>query len=178
MSIVDPNAPKTTPASRQAAPAAAPKPISRPTGGANGVAQSPQLKRKASGPVESSQVKLPRKDSSGQTVQGNVAGRPMATLGAARPTPPPSLTTVPYRGTAAPAGARVASPVIRKPISEACPTNCRVIININSLCGPEEGLSGSTAESKREGCNQACCPSSTKWTNQDSDQKGTLGVEG
>jgi hypothetical protein len=119
MSIVDPNAPKTTPASRQAAPAAAPKPISRPTGGANGVAQSPQLKRKASGPVESSQVKLPRKDSSGQPVQGNVAGRPMATLGAARPTPPPSLTTVPYRGTAAPAGARVASPVIRKPISQA-----------------------------------------------------------
>ncbi|KAH3909114.1 hypothetical protein HBH56_168310 [Parastagonospora nodorum] len=119
MSIVDPNAPKTTPAPKPAVPAAAPKPAPRPTGGANGVAQSPQLKRKASGPVESSQVKLQRKDGSGQPAQGNVAGRPMATPGAGRPNPPPALTTVPYRGTAAPAGTRVASPVVKKPISQA-----------------------------------------------------------
>lgn len=119
MSIVDPNAPKTIPAPRQAAPAAAPKPVPRPTVSANGVTQSPQLKRKASGPVESSQVKVQRKDGASQPAQGNAAGRPMATPGAARPNPPSSLTTVPYRGTAAPAGAKVASPVVRKPIAQA-----------------------------------------------------------
>jgi hypothetical protein len=119
MSIVDPNAPKTTPAPRQSAPAAAPKPVPRPTGGANGIAQSPQLKRKASGSVESSQVKIQRKDGVSQPAQGNVGARPMATPGAARPNPPSSITTVPYRGTAAPSGAKVASPVIRKPIPQA-----------------------------------------------------------
>ncbi|KAL5113465.1 hypothetical protein ACEQ8H_008657 [Pleosporales sp. CAS-2024a] len=116
MSIVDPNAPKTTPAPRQAAPPVAPKPVSRPAGGANGVAQSPQLKRKASGPVESSQVKVQRKD---QPAPGNGAGRPTATPSAARPNPPPALATIPYRGTAAPAGAKLASPVVKKPISQA-----------------------------------------------------------
>jgi hypothetical protein len=118
MSIVDPTAPKTTLAPKQGAPAAAPKPAPRPVGGANGAVQSPQLKRKASGPVESSQVKVQRKDGASLPAQGNVAGRPMATPGAARPTAPAPITTVPYRGTAAPASARVASPVVRKPVAQ------------------------------------------------------------
>jgi hypothetical protein len=119
MSIVDPTAPKTTTAPRQAAPAGAPKPVARPAaGGTNGTIQSPQLKRKASGPVESTQVKIQRKDGASQTAQGNGAVRPTATSGASRPNPTP-ITTVPYRGTAAPGGARVASPVVRKPITQA-----------------------------------------------------------
>jgi hypothetical protein len=119
MSIVDPTAPKTTAAPKQAAPAGAPKPVARPAGGANGAVQSPQLKRKASGPVESSQVKIQRKDGASQPAQGNSAGRPIATPGAARPNQPTSITAVPYRGTAAPGGARVASPVVKKPIPQA-----------------------------------------------------------
>lgn len=119
MSIVDPTAPKTTTAPRQSAPAAAPRPAPRPAGAANGAVQSPQLKRKASGPVDSSQVKLQRKDGAAQPTGVNASGRPLATPGAARPNPPAPVTTVPYRGTAAPAGARVASPVIKKPISQA-----------------------------------------------------------
>jgi hypothetical protein len=39
----------------------------------------------------------------------------MATPSASRPNPPAPISTVPYRGTAAPAGARVSSPVVRKP---------------------------------------------------------------
>ncbi|KAH7408192.1 hypothetical protein DE146DRAFT_645516 [Phaeosphaeria sp. MPI-PUGE-AT-0046c] len=119
MSIVDPTAPKTTTAPRQTVPAGAPRPVSRPAGAANGGVQSPQLKRKASGPVESSQVKLARKDGAAQPATGSASGRPLATPGAARPNPPAPVTTVPYRGTAAPAGTRVASPVIKKPITQA-----------------------------------------------------------
>ena len=118
MSIVDPNAPKTAPAPRQGAPAA-PKPVARAAGVANGTVPAQQLKRKASGPVESSQVKLPRKDGPSQPAQANGAARPTATPGAARPNPPANISTVPYRGTAAPAGARVASPVVRKPNPQA-----------------------------------------------------------
>jgi hypothetical protein len=119
MSIVDPTAPKTTTAPRPAAPAGAPKPVARPAGSTNGAVQSPQLKRKASGSVESSQVKVQRKDGASQIVQGNGIGRPTATPGAPRPNLPTSITTVPYRGTAAPGSARVASPIIRKPIAQA-----------------------------------------------------------
>jgi hypothetical protein len=69
--------------------------------------------------VESNQVKVQRKDGPSQPAQANGAGRPIATPGASRPSLPTSITTVPYRGTAAPAGAKVASPVVRKPISQA-----------------------------------------------------------
>jgi hypothetical protein len=118
MSIVDPTAPKTTAAPRQSAPAGPPKPVARPVGGAGAVVQAPQLKRKASGPVESSQVKVQRKDGASQPAQGNGAGRPTATPSAPRPNPPTSITTVPYRGTAAPGSARIASPVIKKPVPQ------------------------------------------------------------
>ncbi|KAF2831170.1 hypothetical protein CC86DRAFT_135897 [Ophiobolus disseminans] len=118
MSIVDPTAPKTAAAPRQGAPAP-PRPVSRPPGGANGTASAPQLKRKASGPVESNQVKLPRRDGLSQPAQANGAARPTATPGAARPNPPANISTVPYRGTAAPAGAKGASPVTRKPNTQA-----------------------------------------------------------
>ncbi|KAH8733085.1 hypothetical protein GQ44DRAFT_601319, partial [Phaeosphaeriaceae sp. PMI808] len=120
MSIVDPTATKTTtPTPRQGAPNGAPRPITRPTGGANGAASSPQLKRKASGPVENSQIKLQKKDSLSQPAQANSAVRPTATPGASRPNPPATNTTVPYRGTAAPAGAKAASSMVRKPITQA-----------------------------------------------------------
>jgi hypothetical protein len=121
MSIVDPTAPKATGAPRQGAPAGAPRPVSRPVGGTNGAVLSPQLKRKASGSVESTQAKLPRKDGSGQAAQANGGGRVIATPSASRPNPPTSTTTVPYRGTAAPAGAKTASPVVRKPVTQASP---------------------------------------------------------
>lgn len=119
MSIVDPTAPRTATAPRQTAPAGAPKPAPRPAGVPNGAVQSPQLKRKASGPVESSQVKVQRKDGAPQPAVGSASGRPLATPGAPRPNPPAPVTAVPYRGTAAPAGTRVASPVVKKPITQA-----------------------------------------------------------
>jgi hypothetical protein len=119
MSIVDPTAPKTTGTPRQGAPGGAPRPVSRPSGGSNGAVLSPQLKRKASGSVESTQAKLPRKDGPGQAAQANGGGRVIATPSASRPNPPTSITTVPYRGTAAPAGAKTASPVVRKPVTQA-----------------------------------------------------------
>ncbi|KAF2035752.1 hypothetical protein EK21DRAFT_53345, partial [Setomelanomma holmii] len=126
MSIVDPTAPKTAPAPRPVTPAGAPKVAPRPAGGATGANQGPQLKRKASGSIEINQVKVQRKDGASQPVQANGAGRLMATSGAARPSPPASTGSVPYRGTAAPAGAKVASPVVKKPnptanISSAAP---------------------------------------------------------
>lgn len=119
MSIVDPTAAKTTPVPRQAVSTAAPKPVSRPTAPPNSAVQVPQLKRKASGPVESTQVKLQRKDSPGQPAPANGAGRAIATPGAARQNPPATITTVPYRGTAAPTSARGATPIVKKPIPQA-----------------------------------------------------------
>lgn len=113
MSIVDPNAAKTSTASKQVAPNGGPKLIPRPVGGANGASQAPQLKRKASGPVESSQVKLPRKESVSQPIQ-NAIVRATSTPAVARPTAAGPVSTVPYRGTAAPSFARIASPVVRK----------------------------------------------------------------
>jgi hypothetical protein len=119
MSIVDPTAAKSTPVPRQAASTGAPKPVPRPAATTNGVVQAPQLKRKASGGVDSSQVKLQRKDGPGQPAQANVTGRAIAPPAVARPNPPATISTVAYRGTAAPAGARGASPIVKKPNPQA-----------------------------------------------------------
>lgn len=117
MSIVDPTAAKTSTAPKQPAAAGGLKPVSRPAGGVNGSSQAPQLKRKASGPVESTQVKIQRKEGASQPSQTNDAGRLPPTPTAARPNPPAPISTVPYRGTAAPASAKSASPVVRRPVS-------------------------------------------------------------
>ncbi|KAJ4372372.1 hypothetical protein N0V83_004146 [Neocucurbitaria cava] len=123
MSIVDPTAPKTPTASKQAAPSGAAKPAPRPAGGPNGASQTPQLKRKASGPVESSQVKIQRKEGDRPVAQTNGVIRSSSTPAAARPNPPPATSTVPYRGTAAPASAKPANLVARKPVpSSAAPS--------------------------------------------------------
>lgn len=116
MSIVDPSAPKTSIAPRPVAPTGALKPTSRPVSGANGASQPLPLKRKASGPVESSQVKLPRKEGVNQTGPANGAVRATSTPAAMRTTSAPS-TTVPYRGTAAPSSMKTASPAVRKPLT-------------------------------------------------------------
>lgn len=116
MSLVgDPNSPKpTTP--RPGAPAGGPKPVSRPVGGANGAAHTPQLKRKASGPVENSQVKVQRKEATTQTIQKNGAAHATSTSTASKPTTPVT-TSVPYRGTAAPSSAvKGDAPALRKPL--------------------------------------------------------------
>ncbi|KAF1840547.1 uncharacterized protein K460DRAFT_390049 [Cucurbitaria berberidis CBS 394.84] len=115
MSIVDPTAPKTTSAPKQVAPAGAPKPVPRPAGGANGASQAPQLKRKASGPVESSQVKIQRKEGISHPAQTNGAVRSSSTPAAARPIAPTPVSTVPYRGTAAPASAKTTNLTVRRP---------------------------------------------------------------
>ncbi|KAH9879079.1 hypothetical protein J1614_002514 [Plenodomus biglobosus] len=117
MSIVDPSAPKASTASKPVAAAGAPKPVSRPVGGANGASQSPQLKRKASGPVESSQVKVQRKEAASQTT-ANGAVRATSTPATLRTAPPP-VTTVPYRGTAAPSSMKTSSPAVRRPATPA-----------------------------------------------------------
>jgi len=117
MSIVDATAAKTSTAPKQAPPAGAPKPALRPVGGVNGASQTPQLKRKASGPVESSQVKIQRKDGAIQSGQANGVVRATSTPATTKPTVPataPTLT-VPYRGTAAPSSTRTANPPVRKP---------------------------------------------------------------
>ncbi|KAF2850826.1 hypothetical protein T440DRAFT_424452 [Plenodomus tracheiphilus IPT5] len=118
MSIVDPSAPKTSTATKPVAPTGAPKPVSRPTGAANGASQSPQLKRKASGPVESNQVKVQRKEGVSQTTPTNGAVRATSTPAALRTTAAP-VTTVPYRGTAAPSSMKTASPAVRRPLTPA-----------------------------------------------------------
>lgn len=119
MSIVDPNAVKTPNAPKQVAPTGGPKPISRPVGGLGGASQTPQLKRKASGPVESNQVKLPRKDGTSQAVQANGTVRATSTPAAAKASVATSLSTVPYRGTAAPSFVKTANPAARKPVPSA-----------------------------------------------------------
>ncbi|KAJ4344066.1 hypothetical protein N0V95_006399 [Ascochyta clinopodiicola] len=123
MSIVGPGAGKTTAAPTQAQPqpAGASKPTPRPAAGTNGAAPAPQLKRKASGPADNSQVKIPRKDSPAQSVQYNGTARPTATAGAVRVNPP-TTTTVPYRGTAAPSSIKTANPVAKKPVAPASTT--------------------------------------------------------
>ncbi|KAH9873779.1 hypothetical protein IAQ61_004406 [Plenodomus lingam] len=117
MSIVDPSAPKTSTTSKPVAPAGASKPVSRPAGGANGASPSPQLKRKASGSVESSQAKIQRKEAASQTTANGVV-RSTSTPAALKPTPAP-VTTVPYRGTAAPSSMKTTSPAVRKPPTPA-----------------------------------------------------------
>jgi len=112
MSIVDPSAPKTT---TPVAPAGASKPVSRPAGGANGTSQQPPLKRKASGPVENGQIKLPRKEGAIQPGSANGAVRATSTPAAMRTNPVPVMT-VPYRGTAAPSSMKTASLAVRKPL--------------------------------------------------------------
>ena len=120
MSIVGPGGAKTTAAPKQAQsqPAGASKPTPRPVAGTNGVTPAPQLKRKASGPADNSQVKVQRKDSPAQPVQYTGTARPTATHGATRPNQA-TTTTVPYRGTAAPSSSKPANPVVKKPTAPA-----------------------------------------------------------
>lgn len=115
MSIVDPTATKSATAPKQAVTTGVPKPTPRPVGGANGASQTPQLKRKASGPVENNHVKIQRNDGVSQPQQTNGPSRSTSTPGAARPNQPIPVSTVPYRGTAAPSSAKTASSVVRKP---------------------------------------------------------------
>lgn len=116
MSIIDPTSAKTpATVSKQAPPTGAPKTAPRPGGGMNGGSQTPQLKRKASGPVENGQSKIQRKEAVGQTSQTNGVVRSTSSPAASRPTPAASTTTVPYRGTAAPASSKTANSLARKP---------------------------------------------------------------
>ncbi|KAF2132673.1 hypothetical protein P153DRAFT_354154 [Dothidotthia symphoricarpi CBS 119687] len=115
MSIVDPAAAKTSAAPKRSSSAGPPKPIPRPAGGANGTAPAPQLKRKASSPADGSQVKIQRKDGPGQLGQTNGPVRPAATPSVARPNTPASTSSIPYRGTAAPASTKTASPMVKRP---------------------------------------------------------------
>lgn len=142
MSIVDPTAPKTTPTPRPAALSAAPKSAPRPTTITNGTDSVPQLKRKASGPVDSNQVKLPRKDVPGQAAQTNGGSRPIAKPGVTKPNLPAPISTTPYRGTAAPAGTKVASPVVRRPTT---PATTVAVVPKASAAAPKPTSSASTA---------------------------------
>lgn len=93
--------------------------MARPVGGANGATSAPQLKRKASGSVEGSQVKVQRKDGINQLAQSNGAARATSTPAASKPTTP-TTSSVPYRGTAAPSSAsKIGSAVVRKPLTSA-----------------------------------------------------------
>lgn len=119
MSIVDPSAPKTI---KPVAHAGASKPLSRPAGGANGTSQQPPLKRKASGPVENSQAKLPRKEGAIPTESANGAVRATSTPAVMRTNSVP-VTTVPYRGTAAPSSLKTASSTVRKSLTPTTSTS-------------------------------------------------------
>lgn len=115
MSIVDPAAAKTSTASRPASSAGPPKPAPRPAGGSNGTTSAPQLKRKASGPADGGQVKIQRKDGPVQPGQANGATRPTVTPGTAKPNPPASTSSIPYRGTAAPSSTKTTNPMAKRP---------------------------------------------------------------
>jgi hypothetical protein len=117
MSIIDPTSrkPPAPPVPKQGPITGAPKSAPRPAGGVNGASQTPQLKRKASGPVEGGQVKIQRKEAVGQPSQPDGAVRAASSPATSRPTPAAPTTAVPYRGTAAPASSKVANPAIRKP---------------------------------------------------------------
>ncbi|KAF2253553.1 hypothetical protein BU26DRAFT_515890 [Trematosphaeria pertusa] len=91
-----------------------PKPVPRPVASADR-AQSPALKRKASGPVDSGHVKIQRKDALPQTGQANGAARPAAPSGPTKPNPPASSTTGAYRGTAGLSAPRPANMPVKKP---------------------------------------------------------------
>lgn len=120
MSIVGPGGAKTTaaPKQTQSQPAGASKPTPRPAAGTNGTTTAPQLKRKASGAADNSQVKVQRKDSPAQPVPYAGTARPTATPGATRLNQA-TTTTVPYRGTAAPSANKSANPVVKKPTAPA-----------------------------------------------------------
>lgn len=119
MSIIDPSARAAATASRQAPLGGAPKLAPRPAGGANGTSQTPQLKRKASGPVENGQAKVQRKEAVGGTAQANGVVRATSSPATSRPTSSTPTTSVPYRGTAAPASSKTASQPVRKPLQSS-----------------------------------------------------------
>ncbi|KAH6637967.1 hypothetical protein C7974DRAFT_151551 [Boeremia exigua] len=106
------------PKSTQSQPTGASQPTPRPAAGTNGAPPAPQLKRKASGPADNSQVKVQRKDSPAQPAQYTGTARPTAAPKAARLTQP-TTTTVPYRGTAAPSSTKTATTVAKKPSAPA-----------------------------------------------------------
>ncbi|EOA86415.1 hypothetical protein ACJQWK_05606 [Exserohilum turcicum] len=114
MSIIDPSAKSTASAPKQAALGVTPKPAPRPVGGANGATQAPQLKRKASSPAENGQAKMQRKEAVGGPAQANGAVRATSKPASSAPT-----TSVPYRGTAAPASSKAANPPVRKPLQSS-----------------------------------------------------------
>ncbi|KAI4677694.1 uncharacterized protein J4E84_009013 [Alternaria hordeiaustralica] len=120
MSIIDRTGAKTqATVSKQGPPAGAPRPAPRPIGGASSASQTPQLKRKASGPVESTQVKIQRKEAVGGSAQANGAVRATSSPATSKPAPSASTTAVPYRGTAAPASSKPANPPVRKPLQSS-----------------------------------------------------------
>ncbi|EUC34284.1 hypothetical protein COCCADRAFT_93912, partial [Bipolaris zeicola 26-R-13] len=119
MSIIDPSARAAATASKQGPLGTAPKPASRPVGGANGASQAPQLKRKASGPVENGQTKVQRKEAVGGIAQANGAVRATSSPATSRPSSSTPITSVPYRGTAAPSSSKTANPPVRKPLQSS-----------------------------------------------------------
>ncbi|KAF5849604.1 hypothetical protein GGP41_005027 [Bipolaris sorokiniana] len=119
MSIIDPSARSAATASKQGPLGSAPKPAPRPVGGANGASQAPQLKRKASGPVENGQTKVQRKEAVGGIAQANGAVRATSSPATSRPSSSTPTTSVPYRGTAAPSSSKTANPPARKPLQSS-----------------------------------------------------------
>lgn len=142
MSLVDPTVAKTPNAPKQAAPAGAPKPAARPVGGVNGASQMPQLKRKASSPVESSQAKVQRKEGASLPGQLNGLVRATSSPAAARPTAPTPAASVPYRGTAAPSSAKPASPAVRKSVPSSSTQS--VVLKPAAPSRPAPALTGTT----------------------------------
>ena len=116
MSIIDRTGAKPPATVAKRAPASgAPKPAPRPVGVANGASQTPQLKRKASGPVETGQSKMQRKEAVGVSAQTNGAARAASSPATSKPAQAAPTMAVPYRGTAAPSSSKPANPPIRKP---------------------------------------------------------------
>lgn len=119
MSIIDPSARAAATASKQTPLGGAPKPAPRPAGSANGTSQTPQLKRKASGPVENGQAKIQRKEAVGGTALANGAVRATSSPATSRPASSTPTASVPYRGTAAPASSKTTNQPIRKPLQSS-----------------------------------------------------------
>ena len=116
MSIVDPSTTRTATAPKPAASTAGPRPVSRPVEESDSTPQASQLKRKASGIIENNQVKVQRKESAIRPLQTERTTRSPPTSGAAKSTAATPTSTVPYRGTAAPASTRPASPAVKKSV--------------------------------------------------------------
>ena len=119
MSMVDPSAKSTASVSKPSPLGGTPKAAPRPVGGANGASQTPQLKRKASGPVENGQAKMQRKEAVGGTTQANGVSRATSSPATSRPASSAPTTSVPYRGTAAPASSKPTNPPVRKPLQSS-----------------------------------------------------------